>query len=68
MKSASKLTPREIEILNLVAPGKRQKAIAYELDISPHTVKNTLANISHKLSLSGAINIVNYARSVGVIA
>lgn len=56
------LTDRETQILKLVADGKRQKEIAQKLNISRHTVKNTIANISNKLGFSGVVNLTNYAR------
>lgn len=37
-----KLTPRQIEVLNLLAGGKAYKEVAKDLGISPHTVKGIL--------------------------
>ena len=44
------LTDREIEVLKLVAKGKKNAKIAKELSISTHTVKAHIANILAKLS------------------
>jgi NarL family two-component system response regulator LiaR len=45
------LTPRELEVLKLVARGYSNKAIAAELYISQKTVKNHITNILRKLEL-----------------
>lgn len=45
MANLSDLTPRELEILQLVLAGKTNKAIADEIDISPRTVEFHLDNI-----------------------
>ena len=46
------LTPREIEILRLIADGEGNKSIAYLLEISPHTVKFHISSIFEKLQVS----------------
>ena len=43
------LTPRELEVLRLVAGGLETPLIAGELDFSPHTVRNHIRNLRHKL-------------------
>jgi two-component system response regulator DegU len=43
------LTPREIEILGLVAQGLRNREIAETLDMGEQTVKNHLTTVMHKL-------------------
>jgi DNA-binding NarL/FixJ family response regulator len=43
------LTPREIEILTMMAEGTSNRAIARQLEISPHTVKFHIASILDKL-------------------
>lgn len=47
----SSLTPREIEILELLSEGYQYKEIAAELFISPNTVHNHLRNIYEKLQV-----------------
>ena len=52
------LSPREREILNLLAHGLSNKEIGGRLDLSPYTVKNHLARIYSKLqvrSRTGAV-------------
>ena len=43
------LTPRECEVLKLIAKGYSNSEIAEELFISKHTVKNQVSNIYRKL-------------------
>jgi DNA-binding CsgD family transcriptional regulator/signal transduction histidine kinase len=46
--AAGDLTPREYEVFELLAAGRRNKAIAHELSISENTVKFHVANVLHK--------------------
>lgn len=48
MANLSDLTPRELEILQLILTGKTNKAIAVEVLISPRTVEFHLDNIYAK--------------------
>ena len=50
--AATALTPREVEVLRLVAQGLSNPAIAERLVLSEHTVHRHLANILGKLELS----------------
>lgn len=61
------LTPREIEIVRMVASGQRNKEIADRLAISEGTVKTHLHNIYKKLGLSGRIVLHLYARRKGFV-
>ena len=55
------LTPREREVLRLIARGLDNVEIAGELGISPRTAKNHVSNILSKLGLSSRIQAAIYA-------
>ncbi len=55
------LTPREREILQLVAEGRSNKEIATTLKISTKTVEAHRANLMHKLGLTSVGALVRYA-------
>jgi len=60
------LTPREKEILTLVARGMLNRDIAEALIISEHTVKNHLKNILQKLHLDNRVQLARYAYERGL--
>ncbi|MEO8309715.1 MAG: LuxR C-terminal-related transcriptional regulator [Caldimonas sp.] len=51
LAAAEALSPREIEVLRLIAAGDSNKVIARAYDLSPHTVKRHVANILDKLGV-----------------
>jgi DNA-binding NarL/FixJ family response regulator len=59
--AAARLTPREQEVLGLVAHGKSNKEIASALDIAENTVKNHLKNILEKLHLENRVQAATFA-------
>jgi DNA-binding CsgD family transcriptional regulator len=61
------LTPREIEVLNLLAEGASNKAIARRLGISIHTAKFHVGSLLDKLEASGRTDAVIHAARLGVI-
>ena len=61
------LTPREQEIMRLLAEGLSTKEIAEKLFISPKTVENHRANIMNKLGLHSTMELVRYAAKLGLI-
>jgi len=61
------LTPREQEIIRLIAEGLSIKEIALRLFISPKTVENHRANIMGKLDLHSTMELVRYAARLGLI-
>ncbi len=61
------LTPREKEIMVLLAEGNRAKAIADKLCISPKTVENHRCNIMRKLEVHSSHELVKYAARIGLI-
>ena len=61
------LTPREIEVLELLAEGLPNKAIAERLEISDQTVKFHVASISGKLGAANRTDAVRRAVRRGLI-
>jgi DNA-binding NarL/FixJ family response regulator len=61
------LSAREIEVLKLVAVGKRNKEIAYDLSISEATVNAHLKHIAEKLNASDRTEAVTIALRRGFI-
>lgn len=55
------LTAREVEILKLMATGKPNKQIAYNLKISEKTVRNHISHIYEKLQIYDRAQAVLYA-------
>lgn len=55
------LTPREGEVIELIAEGLSNKAVAKELHISIHTVKSHMRNIMEKLNLHSRLQLARYA-------
>ena len=55
------LTPRQREVLRLLAQGRRMKEIAAELDISVRTVENHKAQLLQVLSLGSTADLVRFA-------
>jgi DNA-binding NarL/FixJ family response regulator len=56
----SALTPREKEIVRLIAAGASNKQVASTLDISERTVKGHLSNVFQKLGVSDRLKLVLY--------
>jgi len=61
------LTPREVEILGLVATGMSNKRIALTLSITLETVKWNLKNVFLKLEVSSRYDAMIWARRQGLI-
>ena len=62
-----RLTPREQEVMRLLAEGFTTREIAQRLFISPKTVENHRANIMKKLDLRTTIDLVRQAARLGLI-
>jgi DNA-binding NarL/FixJ family response regulator len=62
------LTAREVQVLELLAEGLPNKAIAARLGISDQTVKFHVASISGKLGASNRTDVVRRAARRGLIA
>ena len=61
------LTPRELEVLALVAEGASNKTIARRLGISVHTAKFHVGSLLDKLDATGRADAVAHAAQRGVI-
>jgi DNA-binding NarL/FixJ family response regulator len=61
------LTPRERQVLQLLAQGASNKAIARRLDITPHTAKFHVAAIIAKLGATGRTDAVARAMRLGLV-
>ena len=55
------ISPREREVLSLLASGQAPAQIARSLDISIHTVRRHIANLSDKLGIHGTNALTRYA-------
>ncbi len=64
---ASVLTPREVEVLRLVALGQDATEIAHDLGISLHTVRNHVRNLRHKLNAATKLDAVVKAIRLGIL-
>jgi DNA-binding NarL/FixJ family response regulator len=61
------LTPREQEVMRLLAEGLSTKAVAEKLFISPKTVENHRTSIMKKLGLHSTIELIRYSAKIGLI-
>ena len=59
----ARLTPRERDVVRLVAEGMRNQEIALQLSLTEHTVRNYLIRIFDKLGISSRVELVLYAFS-----
>jgi len=60
-QSQARPTPREVEIIRLVAAGKANKEIAAQLGISVRTAETHRAKIMNKLGLHSVAELIHYA-------
>jgi two-component system response regulator NreC len=64
---AGKLTPRESQVLQMIADGYANKEIAEKLVVSPSTIHSHVTNLMQKLELTKRHELVQYARQHGLI-
>lgn len=67
MEVDNPLTPRELEVLTLLAEGASNKAIAHRLGISVHTAKFHVRSVLNKLDAVGRTDAVAHAARLGLI-
>ena len=65
--SPSILSPRELDVIRLLAKGFQRDAIAAKLCISPETVKSRIRTLMLKLDVSNAVQAVSRAYELGIL-
>ena len=60
------LSPRELEVLRLLAAGESNRQIARRLGLSPHTVERHVANLYRKIGARGRADATAYALRSGL--
>jgi DNA-binding NarL/FixJ family response regulator len=60
------LSPREREVLPLIAEGQSSRQIASFLNVSPRTVEFHRANIMHKLGLKSEKELIRFCLQAGI--
>jgi len=65
--SYNELTERELELVSLIAEGKKNKEIAQLLNISIHTVQSHRLNLMQKLDIHDSGQLVRYAIRRGLV-
>ncbi len=63
----AQLTPREVEVLKLIAAGRSNQEIATELVISINTVTNHVKNILGKTGTANRTEAANFAHRYGLM-
>ena len=66
-ETSSNLSPRELEILELVATGLTNQDIAKKLDISKRTVDNHMSNILTKTGTDNRVELVRWGLQWGKV-
>ena len=61
------LTPRELEVLALIASGSTAKQIAIELDIAPRTAEQHIEQAKLKLRAKNRTHMVAIAMQMGLL-
>jgi DNA-binding NarL/FixJ family response regulator len=67
-ESSTRITAREMEILNLIAQGEGNKTIADLLEITEHTVKFHISSIFQKLHVSSRTEAIRAGIQLGLIS
>jgi DNA-binding CsgD family transcriptional regulator len=65
--TAGLFTPREAQVLELLAEGASNKAIARRLGVSVHTAKFHVAHVLDKLDATGRADAVAHAARLGLL-
>lgn len=62
-----RLTPRELDVLLLMASGMTPREIASELYVSYHTVRNHTSNLRRKLGANNNFGLIRKAQELGLL-
>ena len=62
----NKLTPKELQVIELLVLGLNNKEVAQTLNNSERTINVHRSNIMHKLNLSNVVELINYAYQNGM--
>jgi DNA-binding NarL/FixJ family response regulator len=65
--AAARLSPREREVMVLIAAGSTNREIAERLYLSPHTIKEHTSSIYRKLEVRNRAEAVRRAQRLGLI-
>lgn len=68
LEKPAKLTPRELEVLQLIVLGKSNKEVAALLGVSPNTVAVHRANIMQALNIHNTAELVVHAIRTGLVS
>lgn len=60
-KGLARLTPREAEVVRLIAGGLRNREIAQALNVKEHSISNCIYHIFEKLGVSSRVELVMHA-------
>ncbi|MBK22772.1 MAG: hypothetical protein CME70_02100 [Halobacteriovorax sp.] len=66
--TSNPLSPREQQVLNLIAKGHPNKEIAFQLSISPKTVQFHIKSLFTKLEVGSRTEAVTAALKLGIIS
>lgn len=61
------LSKRELQVLDLIAQGKSNTEMAYELYLSPHTIKSYVESLKNKLVVNARVEVVVKAVRAGLV-
>lgn len=67
-REPGRLSPRELEVLRLLAVGRSKKEVAKELHVSVKTVDNHTTNIMTKLDIHDRVQLARYAIREGLVS
>jgi DNA-binding NarL/FixJ family response regulator len=67
LKKSNRLSPREMEVLQLIAEGKTNKQVATELCVTFKTVDKHRQNLMSKLDIHDTAGLTRYAIAEGII-